>query len=82
MSSSNILVLAAALVMACFASGMARSEEPLPQPGNIHVASALSEHDAQELMIPARRYFAFWNTGDERYAQEALADNFADLNLP
>jgi predicted ester cyclase len=82
MSSSNIFVLAAALVMACFASGTARSEELLPQPGNIHVASALSEREAQELLIPARRYYAFWNTGDERYAQAALADNFADLNLP
>ena len=82
MSSSNIFVLGAALVMACFASGTARSEELLPQPGNIHVASALSEREAQELLIPARRYYAFWNTGDERYAQAALADNFADLNLP
>jgi predicted ester cyclase len=82
MSSSNILVLAAALVMASFTSGTARSEEPLPQPGHIHVASAISEREAQELLIPARRYYAFWNTGDERYAQAALADNFADLNLP
>jgi SnoaL-like polyketide cyclase len=82
MSSSRILVLATALVTASFACGTARPEESLPQPGNIHVASALSEREAQELLRPARRYYAFWNTGDERYAQAALADNFADLNLP
>jgi hypothetical protein len=54
----------------------------LPQPGNLHVASGMSKREALELLIPARRYYAFWNTGDEHYAKAARADAFMDLNLP
>ncbi|WP_144145459.1 ester cyclase [Paraburkholderia sp. BCC1884] len=30
----------------------------------------------------ARRYAAFWNTGDEAYAKQALSPAFIDRTLP
>jgi predicted ester cyclase len=34
------------------------------------------------MSLAARRYYAFWNTGDVRYADAALAPDFVDRNLP
>jgi predicted ester cyclase len=36
----------------------------------------------KKTLLPARRYYAFWNTGDEHYARQALSSDFIDLNLP
>lgn len=34
------------------------------------------------VVLAAQRYAAFWNTGEARFAEQALADDFTDLNLP
>ena len=34
------------------------------------------------MILAARRYAAFWNTGEERYAEAALAQNFVDRTRP
>jgi len=52
----------------------------LPEPH--HLAIAGNPADAAPLILAARRYAAFWNTGDERYARLALAPDFIDRTLP
>ncbi|PTL84164.1 ester cyclase [Vitiosangium sp. GDMCC 1.1324] len=71
-------VIAAALVT----TSPALAEEPLPQPREVIVGKGLSPAAAEERLLPARRYYAFWNTGKEQFAKEALAPDFVDLNLP
>jgi predicted ester cyclase len=34
------------------------------------------------VILAARRYAAFWNTGEPRYAEAALAQNFVDRTIP
>jgi len=38
--------------------------------------------NSKVMILVARTYAAFWNTGKEVYAKKALAKDFEDLNLP
>jgi predicted ester cyclase len=58
------------------------ANEKLPEPEKLQVASGLTKQEAVNLLNTAQQYYAFWNTGIEDYAKQALADNFIDLNLP
>jgi len=62
-------------------TAVASAEENLPTPRSIIFATG-QEQAAQPVMLAARRYAAFWNTGEERYAEAALAQNFVDRTLP
>lgn len=72
------LALGAALMVA----GHAHADDTLPTPKQVTVAQGLGDAEAAALLLPARRYYAFWNTGEERYAKEALAPDFTDLDPP
>lgn len=52
----------------------------LPAPGRVFSAAATPELEA--VMLAARRYAAFWNSGDPAWAQQALAPGFIDRTLP
>src|SRR6266481_828143 len=69
-------------LFAVFAAGpVACADEPLPTPRSIILATG-QEQAAQPMILAARKYAAFWNTGEERYAEAALAQNFVDRTLP
>ena len=63
------------------AVAVASAEETLPPPRNIILMPG-QEQAAQPVILAARRYAAFWNTGEARYAEAALARNFVDRTLP
>jgi predicted ester cyclase len=69
-------------VLAVLSSAPAFAAEELPQPKKLTVDRGLSREQTQALLQAARRYYAFWNTGDEAYARAALAEDFTDLHLP
>jgi predicted ester cyclase len=71
------LCLIAIVAMAAVAS----AEETLPTPRSI-ILTAGQEQAAQPVILAARRYAAFWNTGEAHYAEAALAGNFLDRTLP
>ena len=61
---------------------IAENVDQLPEP-KVTTASANSDPRVIETtLLPARRYYAFWNTGDENYARQALSPDFVDLDLP
>jgi len=68
-------------LIAVFAATGSSAEESLPTPRSI-ILSAGQEQAAQPVILAARRYAAFWNTGEERYAEASLAQNFVDRTLP
>ena len=69
-------------LIAVFAgAAVASAEERLPTPRSI-ILTAGQEQTAQPVILAARRYAAFWNTGEARYAEAALAKNFVDRTLP
>src|SRR5437588_3880979 len=68
-------------LIAVFAATGSSAEETLPTPRSI-ILSAGQEQAAQPVILAARRYAAFWNTGEARHAETALARNFVDRTLP
>jgi predicted ester cyclase len=69
------------LIAVVAGAAVASAEENLPPPRNI-ILTAGQEQAARPLILAARRYAAFWNTGETRYAEAALARNFFDRTLP
>ena len=67
--------------MAFLASGVlqAANIDNLPVPKHIAVTDSYS---SAPVILAARRYTAFWNTGDAAFAKAALADDFLDCTLP
>jgi predicted ester cyclase len=63
------------------AAAVASAEETLPTPRSIILTDG-QEQAGQPVILAARRYAAFWNTGEARYAEAALARNFFDRTLP
>jgi predicted ester cyclase len=61
-------------------SAHAASDADLPAPHHLAVASNSAQSAA--IVQSARRYAAFWNTGDEAYAKLALSPAFVDRTLP
>jgi predicted ester cyclase len=69
-------------LIAVFAwAAVASAEETLPPPRSV-ILTAGQEQAAQPVILAARRYAAFWNTGEVHYAEAALARNFVDRTLP
>jgi predicted ester cyclase len=69
------------LIAVLGATAIASPEETLPTPRSV-ILTAGEEQASQPVILAARRYAAFWNTGEEPYAEAALARNFVDRTLP
>src|SRR5260370_2996252 len=75
------LVRALSLIAVLAGAAVASADENLPAPRRIILAAG-QEAAAQPVILAARRYAAFWNTGEARYAEAALARNFVDRTPP
>ena len=75
--SSGFRVLLAGLLLVCVPLG---ATEILPMP--LHMAVAGDKQQTDASILAARRYAAFWNTGDPAYAIAALSPDFYDPTLP
>lgn len=72
------LVLAPAiLALSLLAAAPAHAATQLPMPSHLSGAAA-----TDKVVLAARRYAAFWQSGDPALARLALADNFIDRTLP
>ena len=80
MMVSQSFVRALSLIAVFATAAVASAEENLPTPRSIIVTKG-QEQAAQPVILAARRYAAFWNTGEPRYAEAALAQNFVDRTL-
>ena len=81
MSLRQSLVSSLSLVAVFAAAAVASAEEILPTPRSIILAAGQKEA-TRPVILAARRYAAFWNTGEPRYAEAALAQNFVDRAIP
>ena len=81
MMLSQSFVRSLSLIVVFAAAAVASAAETLPKPRSI-ILTAGQEQTAQPVILAARRYAAFWNTGEARYAETALARDFFDRTLP
>src|ERR1700744_2693962 len=56
------------------------ADENLPVPHHLTVAD--DSPATKSVEVASLRYAAFWNTGEENHAREALASDFIDRTLP
>ncbi len=75
--TSIIAATAAALAIPLAALA---ADDALPHPHHLSVGGSSAQTAA--VTLAARRYAAFWNTGDESYAKQALSPDFIDRTLP
>ena len=73
---SIVALAAAALPVAVSAA------DSLPLPKSVVIDRSISTSQREAMSLAARRYYAFWDTGDVAYAHAALAPDFVDRNLP
>lgn len=76
------LTFAGLLCAAPLAATAAAASPATTLPAPARVFSATSTPELQAVMLAARRYAAFWNSGDPAYARQALAPEFTDRTLP
>jgi predicted ester cyclase len=76
----SIAALAAATALALPSSSAHAADDALPHPHHVSVGGSSAQTAA--VVLAARRYAAFWNTGDEAYAKQALSPAFVDRTLP
>jgi predicted ester cyclase len=81
MMLSQVFVNSLSLIGVFAVAALASADETLPTPRSI-IFTAGEEQAAQPVILAARRYAAFWNTGEARYAETALARDFFDRTLP
>ncbi|KYF67958.1 ester cyclase [Sorangium cellulosum] len=77
-SALSLSLFAAA--SACYVQGA--GAEDLPAPRSTVVDASLSRAQADAEILAARRFYAFWNTGDAGYLDAAIAPSFTDRTLP
>ena len=56
--------------------------DSLPVPHSAVIDRSIPAPQREEMSLTARRYYAFWHTGDVAYADAALAPDFVDRTLP
>ena len=75
---------AASIATITFATSTAFSQpvDTLPKPLSVVLDSSVKPAQRDAMTLAARRFYAFWNTGEPKYATLALAPDFVDRNLP
>lgn len=60
----------------------AKPDEALPAPASQIVDASLPRARADAQLLAARRFYAFWNTGEVSYLDAAVGPGFIDRTLP
>lgn len=71
-----------ATLLSALSLGAAHAADTLPQPQQLIIDPAVPSAQAEAGILAARRYAAFWDSGDEAQARAALAPGFTDRTLP
>lgn len=75
------LVIAVMITLMGNAASAADSSA-LPNAPSVIVDKGIAPSQQESMSLAARRYYAFWNTGDASFAKAALDSNFIDRTLP
>lgn len=77
---NQLRIILAFVVMGCAAPLVADKE--LPELKIVDIPSCKTMESLSPEILAARRFVAFWNTGDREYIDQALDPGFVDRTLP
>ena len=60
----------------------AQDTTEIPVPKSVSIDPGLTQTEAKQLLNAGRMFYAFWNTGKEKYLNQALSKDFFDNTLP
>lgn len=75
-------ILLTSLILGNTAHATDTIDVTLPKPKSLTVDKSLDKKTAESMIQAARLFYAFWNTGEAKYAQAAVAPSFFDNTLP
>jgi predicted ester cyclase len=83
MNALNFPIAAVSIALAATVLSVdASAADVLPVPKSVVIDRSIPASQREAMALTARRYYAFWNTGDVAYANAALAPDFIDRSLP
>jgi predicted ester cyclase len=83
MTTPHLRHIAIALALTLTGAAARAADTPaLPSASSLIVDQGIAAPQREAMMLAARRYYAFWNTGNASYAKAALASDFIDHTLP
>ncbi len=74
--------LATGLLLLLGAAVRAQEGAEVPTPKSVTIDKSLPAAEAQAMIHTARMFYAFWNTGEEKYLRASVAADFHDNTLP
>jgi predicted ester cyclase len=81
-----LIVVGVSVALACPApASVARAQSaagPSARPETLIVAGDIPPDRREAMLASARRFYQFWNTGDEMLLRLAISDEFIDHTLP
>src|SRR3569833_2346305 len=81
MKKQLIILLLAGLLAPGFV--LAQSADiKIPKPKSVTIDGSLSKKQADIMMHAGLMFYAFWNSGNEKYLREAVSADFFDNTLP
>src|SRR3984893_12725511 len=82
MKNYAYLMSMASVVIAVAMPVVASAADSLPLPKSVVIDRSIPASQREAMSLAARRYYAFWDTGDVLYANAVLAPDFVDRTLP
>lgn len=81
MKKQIIILLMAGVLVTATAAGQTKNSD-IPVPKSVTVDPGLTKKQADIMMHAGLMFYAFWNTGNEKYLHEAVSADFFDNTLP
>lgn len=81
MKKQIIMPLIAGVFITATAAGQIKNTD-IPAPKSVTIDRSLTKKQADMMMHAGLMFYAFWNTGSEKYLHEAVSRDFFDNTLP
>jgi len=78
----QFIMLLAACLFAYGAVAAQTTDADVPKPKSVTIDGSLTKKQADLMMHTGLMFYAFWNTGNEKYLHEAVSADFIDNTLP
>lgn len=79
----NLWVLLVAATLTFNQRSQAQTQNvDIPKPKSITIDGSLSKAEVDKMMHAGLMFYAFWNTGNEKYLREGVSPDFFDNTLP
>lgn len=76
------LSIIAAILVLMAGKANAQQNSDIPEPKSLTIDQSLSKTEAAQLLKAGKLFYAFWNTGNQKYLQQCVSSDFYDNTLP